>query len=99
MRYACAVGALVLCAVAVEARTVRPQETDEALVNPGMGLTQFHMAGRMWAYGATIPPGDTLAVSVGQADGLPTIALPIARGNGRVYPLGPIEVRRNLNAE
>ena len=54
-------GAMVVTALTATAATVRPVETDEALVNPGMGLTQYHMAGRMWAYGATIPPGDTLA--------------------------------------
>jgi len=52
--------AMAAIAGAAEATTVRPAETDEALINPGMGLTQYHMAGRMWAYGATIPPGDTL---------------------------------------
>ena len=36
----------------------------------------------------------TLAVSVGEPDGRPVIALPLANGANRIYPLGPIEVRR-----
>lgn len=42
----------------------------------------------------TVDPGVyTLAVSVGRANGAPEIALPLAGGKGRVYPLGKIEVR------
>ena len=46
--------------MSVPTLTVRPQETDEPLVNPGMGLMMYHMAGRLWAYGASLPPGDTM---------------------------------------
>ena len=39
---------------------VRPEATQEALVNPGMGLVCYHNAGRLWAYGSKTAPGDTL---------------------------------------
>jgi len=49
---------------AVLARTdrveVRPANTDEALINPGMGWCFYQYSGRMWAYGSTTPCGDTL---------------------------------------
>ena len=50
----------ILMAAAAQGVTVTPVATDEALINPGMGFMCYHMAGRMWAYGAPIPPGDTL---------------------------------------
>ncbi|MBO7684928.1 MAG: beta-galactosidase [Kiritimatiellae bacterium] len=50
----------VIAAAAAQGVTVTPVATDEALINPGMGFMCYHMAGRMWAYGAPIPPGDTL---------------------------------------
>lgn len=40
--------------------TVRPQITDEALINPGMGWVCFHYSNRLWAYGSRLEPGDTL---------------------------------------
>lgn len=40
--------------------TVRPRVTDEALINPGMGLVFYHYANRYWAYGSRQTPGDTL---------------------------------------
>ena len=57
-------GILLACALfwgmMAGAVTVRPADTGEALVNPDMGLVFYHMAGRMWAYGANTPHGDTL---------------------------------------
>ena len=57
-------GILLACALfwglMAGAATVRPADTGEALVNPDMGLVFYHMAGRMWAYGANTPHGDTL---------------------------------------
>ena len=50
----------VIAAAVAQGVTVTPKATDEALINPGMGFMCYHMAGRMWAYGAPIPPGDTL---------------------------------------
>ncbi|HPO36371.1 MAG TPA: hypothetical protein PLU38_01510 [Kiritimatiellia bacterium] len=41
--------------------TVRPEITDEALINPGMGWVCFHYSNRLWAYGSRLEPGDTLA--------------------------------------
>ena len=42
----------------------------------------------------TLKPGVyELAVSLGRADGIPEIALPISGGRNRVYPIGKIEVR------
>ena len=40
--------------------TVTPKATDEALVNPDMGLCFYAYAGRLWAYGAKTPNYDTL---------------------------------------
>jgi len=53
-------GAVLMGALAAGAVTIRPVETSEALVNPDMGLVCYHMAGRLWAYGAHTEPGDTL---------------------------------------
>ena len=39
--------------------TVRPCDTGEALVNPGMGLVHYHYSNRLWAYGMYSKPGDT----------------------------------------
>ena len=50
----------VIAAAVAQGVTVTPKATDEALINPGMGFVCYHMAGRMWAYGAPVPPGDTL---------------------------------------
>lgn len=42
----------------------------------------------------TVDPGEyTLAVSVGRADGKPEVALPLANGRDRLYPVGKIAVR------
>jgi len=44
-----------------EARVVvHPENTDEALLNPGMGWVCFHYSNRLWAYGSQVEPGDTL---------------------------------------
>jgi hypothetical protein len=52
---------LALSALADGVRgVVRPQNTDEALVNPGMGWVCFHYSNRLWAYGSRTEPGDTL---------------------------------------
>ena len=41
-----------------------------------------------------LKPGEyTLAVSVGRRDGRPEVALPLAGGIGRVYPVGRITVK------
>lgn len=56
-RLAFCVWALALSAAAV---VVKPQETDEVLVNPDMGFVAYNMAGRLWAYGSKVAPGDTL---------------------------------------
>ena len=40
--------------------TVRPQATDEALINPGMGLVHYAYSSRIWAYDTGLEPGDTL---------------------------------------
>lgn len=37
-----------------------PMNTDEALINPGMGWVCFHYSNRLWAYGSRLEPGDTL---------------------------------------
>lgn len=54
--------AWVLAAVALEAGavTVVPKVTDEALVNPGMGMVYYHYSNRLWAYGLETKPGDVL---------------------------------------
>ena len=53
--------AAVACvALAAGAVTVRPQATDEALVNPGMGWVFYKYSNRIWAYGANTPTEDTL---------------------------------------
>ena len=40
--------------------TVSPKLTDEALVNPGMGMVYYHYSNRLWAYGLETKPGDVL---------------------------------------
>jgi len=52
---ACA--SLVLTA---SAATVRPQATEEALINPGMGWVFYKYSNRIWAYGVNTPTEDTL---------------------------------------
>ena len=51
----------VISALAIQAgaATVRPIDTGEALVNPGMGLVHYHYSNRLWAYGMYSKPGDT----------------------------------------
>ena len=46
--------------LSVGGATVRPQATDEALVNPGMGWVFYKYSNRIWAYGANTPTEDTL---------------------------------------
>lgn len=54
-------GALIfVSAAAAETVVVTPKNTDEALVNPGMGWVYYHYSNRLWAYGARTAPGDTL---------------------------------------
>lgn len=57
---ACLLGsAMAVCAD--DARVVvRPNNTGEALINPGMGWVCFHYSNRLWAYGSRLRPGDTL---------------------------------------
>ena len=45
---------------AAQAVTVKPENTDEILVNPDMGLVLFHYSNRQWAYGQLQERGDTL---------------------------------------
>lgn len=45
---------------ASESVTVRPANTDEALINPGMGFYFYKYSNRLWAYGSQQEPGDTL---------------------------------------
>ena len=44
----------------VFAVTVYPKTTDEALINPGMGLVHFAYSSRIWAYDLGLEPDDTL---------------------------------------
>jgi len=48
----------------LSATTVRPEITDEPLINPGMGIVNFHYDNRLWAYGSQVNGervvGDTL---------------------------------------
>ena len=54
------VAALAACAsLPLRAATVCPEETGEALINPGMGLVHYHYSNRLWAYGMYAKPGDT----------------------------------------
>jgi len=46
--------------LSAEAAVVRPENTDEILVNPDMGLVMFHYSNRQWAYGQLQERGDTL---------------------------------------
>ena len=73
-----------LMAFRAPATTVRPENTDEILVNPDMGLVMFHYSNRQWAYGQLQERGD--------ADGTPRIALPLRGGMGRRYPVGRVRV-------
>ena len=45
---------------AAHAATVSPENTDEILANPDMGLVMFHYSNRQWAYGQLLERGDTL---------------------------------------
>ena len=57
-RYIVVLIALGVC-LSAAAATVRPEDTGEALVNPGMGLVHYHYSNRLWAYGMYSKPGDT----------------------------------------
>ena len=54
--------ATVCAAVGLSASavTVEPKNTDEALVNPGMGFVHYAYSSRIWAYDTGLEPGDTL---------------------------------------
>ena len=54
--------AAAFCATvaAADDAVVRPENTDEILVNPDMGLVMFHYSNRQWAYGQLQERGDTL---------------------------------------
>ena len=41
-----------------ETVTVRPRDTGDALINPGMGLVHYHYSNRLWAYGVGSNPGE-----------------------------------------
>lgn len=49
-----------LCALAAQGATVKPENTDEILVNPDMGLVMYHYSNRQWAYGQLQERGDVL---------------------------------------
>jgi len=49
MKHAVCLGAALASAIVASAATVRPQATDEALVNPGMGMVYYHYSNRLWA--------------------------------------------------
>lgn len=54
------VAAFAAClSLQVRAATVCPNDTGEALVNPGMGLVHYHYSNRLWAYGMYAKPGET----------------------------------------
>ena len=54
------VAVLAACAsLPLRAATVRPEDTGEALINPGMGLVHYHYSNRLWAYGMYAKPGET----------------------------------------
>ena len=55
-----AVAAAVALPFAAAASVVLPENTDEILVNPDMGLVMFHYSNRLWAYGQLQERGDTL---------------------------------------
>ena len=52
--------ALFAACCAAQAVVVRPQNTDDILVNPDMGLVMFHYSNRQWAYGQLQERGDVL---------------------------------------
>ena len=52
--------ALAVSGLAASAAIVKPENTDEVLVNPDMGLVMFHYSNRQWAYGQLQPRGDVL---------------------------------------
>ena len=64
MNIAKSIGALALVAggaisvARADIVTVRPCDTGEALINPGMGLVHYHYSNRLWAYGIYSKPGD-----------------------------------------
>ncbi|MBQ6007856.1 MAG: DUF4832 domain-containing protein [Kiritimatiellae bacterium] len=60
MKHVACLGAALVAAAFASAATVRPQATDEALVNPGMGMVYYHYSNRLWAYGMYTKPGDVL---------------------------------------
>ena len=51
---------VAFCALTVSATVVTPTNTDEALINPGMGLVHYAYSSRIWAYDTGLEPGDTL---------------------------------------
>lgn len=59
MSFVLAVAACAVSFSAAEPVTVEPEDTGEALINPGMGLVHYHYSNRLWAYGMYSKPGDT----------------------------------------
>ena len=45
---------------AAKVTTTRPKATDDALLNPDMGLVYYQYSNRLWCYGSHTKPGDTL---------------------------------------
>ena len=52
--------AVFVACCAAQAVVVRPENTDDILVNPDMGLVMFHYSNRQWAYGQLQERGDVL---------------------------------------
>jgi len=69
--------------------TVRPEDTGEALVNPGMGWVLHYYDNIHENYGSR----RLVYVSVGTVTGTPEIALPLPGNDGQKrYLLGQVEV-------
>lgn len=51
---------MLTAALTAPATTISPDATDEALINPGMGLVHYAYSSRIWAYDTGLEPGDTL---------------------------------------
>ena len=52
---------MILCVThKVYCAVIEPQNSDDVLVNPDMGLVMFHYSNRQWAYGQLLERGDVL---------------------------------------
>ena len=55
-----AIALFAAVAAGSETVAVEPENTGDALINPGMGFMFYRNAGRLWAYGCRTSAGDTL---------------------------------------